>query len=296
MNHGRDINEQNLIISFFLNLVITVAEVVGGLLSGSLALVSDALHNFSDSISMIISYIALKLSQRENSLRMTYGHKRAEILAALFNASVLMVVIFFLFRAALERIRNPVPIQGGLMIFVAVIGLLANLIAVLLLRKDSRKNLNIKSAYLHLLADTFSSAAVVAGGILIILFGIAWIDPILTVLIGLYVLKESYDIIKETMRILMQATPKNIDILEIQRVVEELPGVANLHHVHVWQVTEHEIHFEGHVDVCEDLNISRITELNHKIETLLAERFGIDHVTIQVEFGSCADKKIIKEC
>jgi len=295
-NHHRDINEKNLLFSFFLNLVITAAEVVGGLLSGSLALVSDALHNFSDSVSLVISYLALKLSQRENSLRLTYGHKRAEILAALFNSSVLLVVIFFLFRAALDRIRHPLPIQGGLMIAVAVIGLIANLIAVLLLRKDAQKNLNIKSAYLHLLADTFSSVAVVVGGILIIFFGITWIDPILTILIGLYVLKESYDIIKQTVKILMHAVPEHINILEIQQAVEELPGVSNLHHVHVWQVTENEVHFEGHVDVCEDLTISRAAELNRRIERLLRDRFGIEHVTIQVEFGACADKKIIKEC
>ena len=294
--HVRDINEKNIIISIILNLVITAAEVVGGLLAGSLALVSDALHNFSDSISLIISYIALKLSQRENSLRLTYGHKRAEILAALFNSAVLLIVVFFLFRAALDRIRHPVPIQGTLMIAVAVIGLLANLIAVLLLKKDSRKNLNIKSAYLHLLADTFSSVAVVIGGILIVAFGIMWVDPILTVLIGLYVLKESYDIIKQTLKILMQAVPEHINILEIQNAIEELPEVSNIHHVHVWQVTENEVHFEGHIDVSEDLNISRIADLNRKIERLLADRFGIEHVTIQVEFGSCADKKIIKEC
>lgn len=295
-NHRRDINEKNIVISIFLNLVITAAEVVGGLLAGSLALVSDALHNFSDSISLIISYIALKLSQRENSLRLTYGHKRAEILAALFNSSVLLVVIFFLFRAAIDRIRHPVPIRGGLMIAVALIGLLANLIAVLLLRKDAKKNLNIKSAYIHLLADTFSSVAVVVGGILIVFFGITWVDPILTVLIGLYVLTESYNIIKQTVRILMHAVPENIDILEIQNAVEELPEVSNLHHVHVWQVTENDIHFEGHVDLCEDLNISRIADLNRRIERLLHDRFGIDHVTIQVEFGTCADQKIIKEC
>jgi cobalt-zinc-cadmium efflux system protein len=295
-NHRHDVNEKNIVISIFLNLIITAVEIVGGLLAGSLALVSDAMHNFSDSVSLIISYIALKLGQRENSLRLTYGHKRAEILAALFNASVLLVVIFFLFRAAFDRIRHPVPIQGGLMIAVALVGLLANLVAVLLLRKDSQKNLNLKSAYLHLLADTFSSVAVIVGGVLILTLGITWIDPILTVLIGLYVIKESYDIIKQTIKILMHAVPEHINILEIKNAVEEFPGVSNLHHVHVWQVTENEVHFEGHVDVCEDLNISRIAELNRKIEQLLAARFGIEHVTLQVEFGSCADKEIIKEC
>jgi cobalt-zinc-cadmium efflux system protein len=296
-NHSREpVNERNIIISIFLNFIITIAEVAGGLMSGSLALVSDALHNFSDCVSLIISYSALKLSAREKTLQLTFGYKRAEILAALFNSSILLVVIFFLFREAYARLRHPAAINGALMIGIALIGLLANLLAVLLLRRDSRKNLNIKSAYLHLLADTVSSIGVVGGGIAVLLFKAYWVDPILTVLIGLYVLRESYAIIIQAAKILMQATPDNIDILNIQRKLEELPEVENLHHVHVWQVTEDEIHFEGHVDVCEDLNISRITELNQKIEEILRNQFGIKHATIQVEFGSCPDKKIIREC
>jgi cobalt-zinc-cadmium efflux system protein len=296
-NHTREpVNEKNIIISIFLNFIITVTEVAGGLMSGSLALVSDALHNFSDCVSLIISYSALKMSARKKTLQLTFGYKRAEILAALFNSSVLLIVIFFLFREAYARLRHPAAINGFLMIAVALIGLLANFVAVLLLRRDSRKNLNIKSAYLHLLTDTVSSIGVVLGGIAVLVFKAYWVDPILTVLIGLYVLRESYAIIIQAAKILMQATPDNVDILNIQRALEELPEVENLHHVHVWQVTENETHFEGHVDVCEDLNISRITELNQKIEKILRERFGIEHATIQVEYGSCSDKKIIREC
>lgn len=295
-DHRSQVSENKVLVSVALNLLITAAEIFGGLISGSLALISDALHNFSDSISLIISYLALKLGQRENTLRLTYGHKRAEILAALFNASALLFVVFFLFRAALTRLREPMPIRGGLMVAVAALGLIANLVAVLLLRKDAGKNLNIKSAYLHLLADTLSSVGVLLGGILIIAFRITWVDPVLTIVIGLYVLVESWDIIKQTLKILMQATPEHIDILAIQRAIEELPEVANLHHVHVWGVTEHEIHFEGHVDVVKDMPISRATDLNRRIEALLRERFGIEHVTIQLEHGACLDKKIIREC
>lgn len=294
--HSHRVSERNVLLSVGLNLVITCAEVVGGLVSGSLALLSDALHNFSDCVSLVISYLALRLSRRENSLRLTYGYRRAEILAALFNASVLLVVVFFLFREALARIQNPSPIRGGLMIAVAAAGLAANLAAVLLLRRDARHNLNLKSAYLHLLADTLSSVGVILAGILIVLFRIAWIDPLLTIAIGLYVLIESWDIIKQALKILMQATPEHIDILAIQRQIEALPEVVNLHHVHVWQVTEHEIHFEGHVDVCEDMSISRASALIRAIEGMLRERFGIEHSTIQVEHGACADKNIIKEC
>lgn len=290
------VNEKNLIAAIFLNLIITLTEVVGGLVSGSLSLLSDALHNFSDCIAILISFIALRLSLRENTLKKTFGYKRAEIVAALFNASVLVIIVFFIFREAAHRFSHPMRINGVIMIIVASVGLLANFFSVFLLRKDSQKNLNIRSAYLHLLTDTISSIAVVSGGILVALFGLYWVDPVLTILIGLYVLKESYSIVRQTVNILMQATPDRIDILKIRCAIENLAEVNNLHHVHVWQVTEKDIHFEGHIDICEDLNISRIGELHRRVEELLRTEFGITHVTLQVEYGTCVSKDLLEEC
>ena len=287
---------KRLLGAVVLNFAITIAEVIGGLASGSLALLSDALHNFSDGIALIISYIAMLLSGRESTLKKTFGFKRAEILAALFNASVLIIVIFFLFREAWHRLMNPIEINAGLMIIVASIGLVANLAAVVLLKRESKQSINVRSAYLHLLADTISSVGVIAGGVLIVLTGISWIDPLLTVLIGCYVLKESYGILKQTANILMQSTPEHIDIRKLKCAIEALPEVNNLHHVHVWQINEREVNFEGHIDVCADLKLSEVAAIQRRIEQLLEAEFDIQHVTLQVEYGVCTDKNVVREC
>jgi len=296
-DHGHhEISGRKLFWAVLLNFVITIAEFVGGLISGSLSLLSDALHNLSDGVALIISYLAFRLSKRESTLRNTFGFKRAEILAALFNAAVLVIIIFFLFREAYHRFMHPVKINGVLMISVAFVGLIANLIAVILLKKDATYNLNIKSSYLHLLADTFSSVGVIIGGIFIYFLHITWIDPVLTVIIGLYILRESYTIVKQTVNILMQATPEYINVLEIKKTVEALPEVHNLHHVHVWQANDKDIFFEGHVDVCEDFTVSKSGEIHERIEKLLSAQFGIYHSTIQIEYGACKNKDIVKTC
>jgi len=291
-----DISGRKLLGAVILNIVITVAEVIGGLVSGSLSLLSDAIHNLRDGVSLIISYIAFRQSKKESTARKTFGYKRAEILAALFNASVLVVIIFFLFREAYLRFFHPIHINGALMIIVAAIGLVANLAAVMLLKKDAAANLNIRSSYLHLLADTFSSVGVVLGGIFVYFFKINWVDPLLTVLIGLYILKESYTIVKQTVNILMQATPETIDIMKVKCAIEEIPEIHNLHHVHIWQANDTDIYFEGHVDVCEDYNVSRISDIYQKVESILRDRFCIRHSTIQVEFGVCENKEVVKTC
>ncbi|MGQ9535119.1 MAG: cation diffusion facilitator family transporter, partial [bacterium] len=289
--HHRIVNTRILFIVVFLNLLITIAEVIGGLLANSLALLSDALHNFSDSLALLTSYIALRLGQRQSTVKMTFGYKRAEILTAFFNSSLLIVIIFFLFKEAVSRFSNPREINSVLMATIAMIGLVANMISVLLLKKDAHHNLNIKSAYLHLVADALSSVAVVVASILIKLFNFFLLDPILTIVIGIYILRESYFIVRDTIKILMQSTPPDIDLMEIKSAVEKIPEVHNVHHIHIWQMTDKEIHFEGHIDVCEDYRTSEVASIIKKIEKLLAEKFGISHITIQVEFGTCTDKE-----
>ncbi|MGQ9664839.1 MAG: cation diffusion facilitator family transporter [bacterium] len=294
--HHRIVNTRILFIVVFLNLLITIAEVIGGLLANSLALLSDALHNFSDSLALLTSYIALRLGQRQSTVKMTFGYKRAEILTAFFNSSLLIVIIFFLFKEAVSRFSNPREINSVLMATIAMIGLVANMISVLLLKKDAHHNLNIKSAYLHLVADALSSVAVVVASILIKLFNFFLLDPLLTLVIGIYILRESYFIVRDTIKILMQSTPPDIDLMEIKSAVEKIPEVHNVHHIHIWQMTDKEIHFEGHIDVCEDYRTSEVASIIKKIEKLLAEKFNISHITIQVEFGTCTDKEIIKNC
>ena len=170
-----------------MNIIITIAEVIGGIISGSLSLISDALHNFSDAISVIISYIAIKLKGKDNSHKHTFGYKRAEILAAVINSSVLVAISIYLFYEAILRFQNPEPIKGVLMTIVALIGLVANIIGTMLLKRDAAISMNIRSSYLHLLTDAISSVAVILGGLAILFWNIYWIDPVLTILIAAYI-------------------------------------------------------------------------------------------------------------
>lgn len=283
-----------LLFTIILNFVITIAEIIGGIISGSLALISDALHNFSDAISVIISYIALKLKSKKNSLKHTFGLKRAEILAAVINASVLIVICVYLFYEAALRFMEPQEINASVMSIVAFIGLIANLLAVVLLKKFSRDSLNIRSAYLHLLGDTYSSVAVIIGGITIAIWHINWIDPFLTILIGLYIIKESYDILGEAIHVLMEGAPLNISIEEIENDVVIIDGVEDIHHIHLWMVGDNDIHLEAHVNI-NDMKISESDLLRKKIEELLKEKFNITHTTLQFECNQCLDSGLIHQ-
>ncbi|MBC7108913.1 MAG: cation transporter [Methanomassiliicoccales archaeon] len=288
-HHHKDLKGR-MLFSFVLNIVTTLAEVIGGILSGSLALLSDSLHNFSDSMSILVSYLAIKIGERERNEKYTFGYKRAEILVAFVNSAVLVGVALFLLVEAYKRFKNPEPINGPLMLGVALIGLFANLISVLLLHEHAHESMNVRSAYLHLLSDTLSSVAVVTGGIAIIKWNILWIDPLITVLISLYILRESYEILKESVEVLMEASP-NLNFEEIKREIESIPGVKNAHHFHAWRVGEKEIHFECHVEV-NDMPLSEAQKLIDNIAERL-KSFGITHVTIQLEAGRCEDKNTI---
>ncbi len=294
-NHmpGGKTRQRNLLLSVVLNGSITLVQVVGGILSGSLALVSDALHNLGDTLAIFLSYLAIRLGRRPSDEKKTFGYKRIEILVALFNAVVLVAVSLYLFFEAWERFRDPRPIKGTLMLVVAVIGLLANLAAVLLLHKHSRENLNVKAAYLHLLGDTLSSVGVIAGAVLIIWFGIYWVDPVLTVLIGLFIIREAWKVIRDTLNILMESSPQDLDIGEIQALLEQHPLVDNVHHIHLWQLSDQQVHFECHADLREDLPLSQADLVRRELEQELVRSFRIHHVTIQLEHDVCRKKDAI---
>jgi cobalt-zinc-cadmium efflux system protein len=292
--HGHtDLSRKNLLLVTVLNLVITIAEIVGGILSNSLALLSDAIHNLGDTFAILLAYIANKISGRKANEQKTFGYKRVEILAALFNAITLIVIIIFIFREAIIRFQHPEPIKGLLMFVVALIGLLANLVAVLLLKVDSKKNINIKAAYLHLLGDTVSSFAVILGSVLIYFFEVYWLDPVLTILIGVYILKETFSVLKQAVDILMQTTPKSLDLSKLQKTIEDIAGIDNIHHVHIWNLNDKQIHFECHADVSNDIHISETDTLLREIESRLKSQFKITHVTIQFEYNCCKEKELI---
>ena len=281
-----------LVITMLLNFVITIVQIIGGIISGSLALISDALHNFSDGISIIISYIALKLKRKSNSQRHTFGLKRAEILAAVINASVLIVIYVFLFYEAFSRFSEPRKVEAGMMTIVAFIGLIANIIGTLLLKRDSASSINIRSSYMHLLSDAVSSVAVILGGIAIAVWNVGWIDPLLTILIGLYIIKESYDILGEAIHILMEGAPPDISLDTIKEEVEKFSEVEDIHHIHIWMVGDNDVHLEAHVNIS-DMKISESDELRMKIEQLLESKFGIHHITLQFECNQCLESGLL---
>lgn len=291
-NHG-NLQGRNLLISIFLNILITAAQVVGGIISGSLALLSDALHNFSDVLSLVVSYVANKLAKKKASLQKTFGYKRAEILAAFINASTLIIVAVLLVIEAIERFQNPQEIESNLVIWLSFIAILGNGFSVLLLKKDSEANMNMKSAYLHLLTDMMASVAVLVGGLLMKFYNVFWVDSVLTFLIAIYLIWMGYDLLKSSTKVLMLFTPEEIPIDKIVTEINSLEGIKNTHHIHVWQLNEEEIHFEAHIDFEKNIQLSEFDDILHEIENILFHKFEINHVNIQPEFGKCDDKDVI---
>lgn len=291
-DHSSEISKKVLFFTIALNLLITVAEVIGGIISGSLALISDALHNFMDVVAIIITFIAIKLSNKPKTEKYTFGLKRAEILAAIINSSTLIIISFFLIKEAIERFYSPTEIAASWMLIVALIGLIANLISTLLLKKGSENNLNIKAAYFHLLSDAASSLAVIVGALLIMYLKIYWIDPLLTILISIYILFETYKIVKESVDILMMSNAEGINLEEIKQLAENIAGVKNIHHVHIWKLNDNNTHFEAHVEI-EDMLLSETKGIYNLLKKELNERYNINHITIQFETNQCIKRTIL---
>ena len=291
-NH-RDLKGRNLLISIFLNILITVSQFIGGLISGSLALLSDALHNFSDVLSLIISYIANRLSKKSASTNKTFGYKRAEIIAAFVNASSLIIVAILLIIEAIKRIKTPEEIESDLVIWLSLLGIIANGLSVLLLKKDADKNMNIKSAYIHLLTDMMASVAVLIGGLLMKYYQIYWIDSALTLAIAFYLIFMGWDLLKNSTRVLMLFTPEEIEIKNIVNNVNAIDGIKNMHHVHIWQLNEEELHLEAHIDFEKDILLSEFDTKLNEIENLLINKYKINHINIQPEFKKIDAKDII---
>ncbi len=295
-SHGHvhpEIEGKNLFISIILNVVITISQAVGGILSGSLSLLSDALHNFSDVLSLIVSYIANVLSKKEASVSKTFGYKRAEIIAAFVNSASLIVVAIILIKEAVERFIDPQQVASDLVIWLSLLGILANGFSVLLIKKDTDSNMNMKSAYLHLLTDMMASVAVLIGGLLMKFFSLFWVDPALTMVIALYLIYMGYDLLKDSTKVLMLFTPHEINVDSIVEAISKIESVDNVHHIHLWQLTENQIHLEAHIDFKEDITLSKFDTILEEIQEELYHNFGINHVNIQPEFGRCDDKQII---
>lgn len=287
-NHTHDhpsLSGRRLLFSIVLNIIITLSQIIGGLISGSLALISDAVHNLSDVLSLIISYGANLLSNRKKqTLYQTFGYKRAEIIAAFINSASLVVIAVFLAIEALKRLSEPQEIMSDIVIWLALIAIVGNGISVLLLKKDADHNINMRAAYLHLISDFLTSVAVLAGGILMKFYGIYWLDAILTIFISVYLFFMGGKIFLDSLKILMLFAPQDINIEDIQKEILVINQIKNIHHVHVWHLNDKDIHFEAHIEFKKDIKLSEFDQICREIEQILADKFNIRHSNLQPEF------------
>lgn len=291
-NHSHEISGKNIGIAIFLNIVITIAQIIGGLLSGSMALLTDAFHNLSDVISLFLSYITNRIAKKKPTINQTYGFKRAEILSAFINSATLIAIAIFLIVEAVKRFLNPQPIAANLVIYFALGSIIINFLSVLILHKDAKDSMNIRSSYLHLLTDVMTSIAVMLGGILMKYYDIYRVDSILSVLIAVYLIFSSYKLLWASIKILMQFTPQNVKIEDIESEVTKIRGVKNLHHVHFWQLNDKDLFFEAHIDIEMNIAISEFQKILLEIETILT-KYNISHTTIQPEYNRNDNKNLI---
>ncbi len=290
-HHGHDHDHRSgsrraLAWTLGLNASFMVVEFLGGWLSGSLALISDAGHMLTDVLAIGLSLLAIKFASAPANGRKTYGFYRLEILAALANGVTLILLSGYIFYEAWQRFRSPAEIKSGLMIGVAMAGLAVNLAGFFILRASSRHSLNVRGAFLHVVGDLLSSAAVVAGGLVIHFTGWSVVDPALSVLIGLVILKGAYDLVRESVDILLEATPSGLDLAEVESALKEIAGIREVHHLHVWSLTSGIHALSAHVQI-EDQMTSQSDLLLQMINDRLEERFGIAHSTIQLECEEC---------
>ncbi|MGA7721079.1 MAG: cation diffusion facilitator family transporter [Ignavibacteriaceae bacterium] len=281
-NHKQTTIQKNLIISILLNSIIVIGEIIAGIFSNSLALISDALHNFSDLLTLVLSLAAVRVSTLKATPNKSYGYLRAEIIAAFINSSALVIIGIYIIYEAAGRLFTPVKISASWVILVAAIAFIANGVSTYLISKNSEENLNAKSAYLHLFYDAINSLFVIVAGVLIYYFNWTILDPIFSIIIGLFIIKSGWDVVLEAVNILSEGTPKNIDINDVTSFISTFPEVKEIHHLHIWSLSSKMNALSMHVVVPDQL-ISKGYLIIDQLEKALKEKFNIDHPTIQLE-------------
>jgi len=291
-HHDQDTLGRRFILSLGLTGLIFFAELAGGFLTGSLALLSDAAHVFLDAFALGLSYVALRLASLPPDDRHTYGYHRLQILAALVNGTTLLLVAFEIFREAINRLSNPEPVLAGPMLVVAVVGLVVNLVVAFVLRGHDHENLNVRSAFFHVLGDALASVGVIGAGVIIVLTGWTVVDPLVSMLIGLIILVGSGNVLRRALHILIEGVPRGLTATEIGEAMEELPAVSKVHDLHVWMVSTGYVALSAHV-VLDDQALSETQSVMDRLKEILSERYDIEHTTIQFECESCEEGAII---
>jgi len=284
-------NQRLLLVALTITGLVTVAEFVGGILSNSLALLGDAGHMLTDTLALGLSLVALSLARRPASQTRTYGFHRAEVLAALANGTILVLMCGYIFYEAYQRFVEPPEVRGSLMLGVAAIGFLANLVGILILRSASRLNLNVKGAFLHMWGDTISSVGVIIGGVIILATGRTIVDPIISVLIGLLILRGAAKLVLEASDILLEAVPKHLDVTQVTEALKGIEGVRDVHDMHLWTITSGLYAMSCHL-LIEDRMVSSSSHVVEEVNQVLSQKFGIGHSTLQLECQECKESPV----
>ncbi|MEQ8409202.1 MAG: cation diffusion facilitator family transporter [Gammaproteobacteria bacterium] len=286
MLHDHDLDAQHgdrrVGAAIVANLLLTVAQIIGGILAGSLALIADALHNFSDVASLAIAFSARKIARWPADSSMTFGYKRVEIVAALINYTTLIVIGLYLLYQSGMRFIAPPEVEGWIVVILGGIALTVDTLTALLTWSMQKGSVNIRALFLHNLSDALASVAVIAAGSLILLYGLHWVDPLITALIAAYILYLAFTEIGGVIRILMLGSPPEIDLDEVMQAVVSVEGVSCIHHTHFWQMREHESSFDTHV-ILEKNRWCDLEEIKATIKTRLRSEFGIRHSTLEFE-------------
>jgi cobalt-zinc-cadmium efflux system protein len=268
--------------------VILVAELVGGLMANSLALLADAGHVFTDVIALSLSWYGIRQAERPASNRMTFGYHRVGVIIAIVNALSIFAIALFIFYEAIRRLQDPPEVDSPIMLIVATIGLSVNLLVAFWLRKEQRANLNIRSAFMHSLGDALASIGVILGGIIILTTGLFVVDPIISIAIGLIIILAAWNIFRDGLRVLLEATPPDIDLSQMISDLKNVPGVKDVHDIHVWSITPQLHAMSCHV-LIEDRLTSEAAGIRQKIEEILLRQYQIEHTTLQMECEVCGE-------
>ncbi|QNT64081.1 cation diffusion facilitator family transporter [Weissella koreensis] len=294
MKHEHNMNNRRYLISTIMNIIIPVAELMGGLISGSLALVSDAIHNLTDVVSLVIAWMAQLISGRGMNAKNTFGYRRAQIIAAFVNSTFMIMVSLFLIFESIKGFFNPHPIQGNLMLIISVIGLIANVITGMVLAQGEG-NLNQRAALLHVIGDALSSVGVIFAAVMITWVNWLWLDPLITLVVAIYIMHETWSVLKEATNILMESNP-NVDLNDVRKLILECPYVKGAHHFHIWQIDEDQTLLTFHVTM-ENQPLIQVEQSIHEIQQVILENYQIDHVTVQPEVDHLNDQIVdLNEC
>jgi cobalt-zinc-cadmium efflux system protein len=284
--HGTD-NEKRVLAAFVLTAGFMAVEVAGGLISGSLALLADAAHMLTDAAALALAWFAFRIARRPADSKRSYGYHRGQVLAAFVNGGVLVAIVFWIFFEAIQRLQSPVAVEGTLMLVVAGVGLAVNVVAFFVLHGGDRENLNMRGAAAHVLGDLLGSAAAIIGALIILATGWMPIDPLLSMLVGLLVLRSAWLVVRESAHILLEGTPAKIEPRDLrQALMSDIPDLEDVHHIHAWSLTAEMPLVTLHAQVCETADAQAVLR---RIKQVLSSRFGIDHSTVQVERGRCGD-------